>query len=108
MPNKSRTDRSGVKRPKTRQANRRRWYSLAIWKRPITGLRDLQLAREPLCRECKAEGVTTAATEVDHIKDFGDSWEMFVDPANHQSMCKRHHSRKTMIGNRDKGRISGR
>lgn len=25
---------------------------------------------------------------MDHKKPFGDSWELFVDPDNHQSICK--------------------
>jgi 5-methylcytosine-specific restriction protein A len=40
-----------------------RFYSTAIWRR----LRAMQLAREPLCRHCEAEGFTVLATEVDHI-----------------------------------------
>ena len=29
--------------------------------------RRRRLQAEPLCRDCKAKGITTAATEVDHI-----------------------------------------
>ena len=30
-------------------------------------LRKARLAREPLCRDCKAKGITTLATTPDHI-----------------------------------------
>lgn len=47
--------------------NRKRW-----------GLtRRAQLDREPFCRECRAEGVESLATDVDHIvaiQDGGDPW----------------------------------
>lgn len=107
MPIKAKTDRTDKRNHYASRGGRRRrrWYNLAIWAK----LRRMQLAREPLCEmECKDKGRTTAATEVDHIEDFGDSWELFVDPANHQSACKRCHSAKTMRANREKGRITGR
>lgn len=68
------------------------WYLLPIWTKR---LRPEQLAREPFCRKCAEQGVRTYATVVDHVKPFRGDWELFVDPANHQSMCKRHHDQKT-------------
>ena len=56
-------------------------------------IRTLHLAREPLCRACKAEGQDTAATDVDHIKPKragGTDQE-----ENLQSLCIYHHARKT-------------
>lgn len=59
-------------------------------------LRATQLAMEPLCRECLANGRTTAATDVDHIvarRDGGsDGYE------NLQSLCHSCHSSKTARG----------
>jgi|694.fasta_scaffold07358_18 5-methylcytosine-specific restriction protein A len=59
-------------------------------------LRLAFLRAHPLCIECAKEGITTPATEVDHItpkRDGGqDDWD------NLQPLCKRHHSRKTMAG----------
>lgn len=68
------------------------WYSLPIWKE---NLRPAQLLREPFCRECAKRGIRTRATVVDHIKPFRGDWALFVDPANHQSLCKHHHDQKT-------------
>lgn len=58
------------------------------WRR----IRHAKLMREPLCRHCKHEGVIAPANEVDHIDgDSGNNLD-----SNLQSLCKRHHSRKTM------------
>lgn len=104
MPTKAKTDRTGVKRYESPRSGRwRRWYSLEIW---VKRLRPMQLAKEPLCRECAAKDVVTAATEVDHVKPHRGDWSMFVDSDNHQSLCKPCHSSKTMRENHDEGRMS--
>jgi len=55
------------------------------------------LKNEPLCRECKAKGITKAATDRDHIKPVrGKDDPLFWEPSNHQSLCHECHSRKTM------------
>ena len=69
------------------------WYSKPIWTKR---LRPDQLAREPFCRVCAAQGIRTRATVVDHVQPFRGSWALFVDPSNHQSLCKFHHDQKTM------------
>lgn len=68
------------------------WYSLPIWTKR---LRPAQLLREPFCRECAARGIRTPASVVDHVRPFRGDWALFVDVANHQSLCKYHHDRKT-------------
>lgn len=68
------------------------WYSLSIW---TDDLRPAQLLREPWCRECARRGVRTRATVVDHIKPHKGDWALFIDPANHQSLCDHCHNRKT-------------
>ncbi|MDO4810550.1 MAG: HNH endonuclease signature motif containing protein [Eubacteriales bacterium] len=83
-------------RPKHRRrasAEYHDWYNLPIWK---DDLRPAQLIREPFCRECARKGERTRATVVDHIEPHCGDWELFVDPANHQSLCKHHHDQKTM------------
>ncbi|MFR4758362.1 MAG: hypothetical protein ACLT9P_09970 [Evtepia gabavorous] len=32
---------------------------------------------------------------VDHVIPFRGDWDLFVSPANHQSLCKFHHDQKT-------------
>ena len=72
-----------------RDADPRRLLPLngAAWQK----LRAQVLANEPLCRHCTAQGMVTAATDVDHINN---------DPTDNrpealQSLCKPCHSRKT-------------
>jgi 5-methylcytosine-specific restriction enzyme A len=57
-------------------------------------VRKRQLAREPLCRACDAEGHNVPASEADHIKRIkvgGEIWS----PGNLQSLCSAHHKIKT-------------
>jgi len=68
------------------------WYGLDIW---TDDLRSAQLLREPFCRECAKHGERVRATVVDHVKPHSGDWALFVDPANHQSLCKHHHDQKT-------------
>lgn len=82
-------------KPKHRRhasADYHRWYSLPIWTKD---LRPAQLLREPFCRECAKAGERVYATVVDHVIPFRGDWARFVDPANHQSLCKHHHDVKT-------------
>ncbi len=64
-------------------------YSTAHWQR----LRLAKLGQDPICEYC-ADGVVTAATEVDHrtaINNGGDPWAW----DNLASTCHPCHSRKT-------------
>lgn len=70
------------------------WYLLPVWK---DVLRPAQLLAEPFCRECAGQGDRVKATVVDHVVPHEGNWALFTDPANLQSLCKRHHDRKTMI-----------
>jgi 5-methylcytosine-specific restriction protein A len=56
-------------------------------------LRAFVLAREPLCRRCLANGRTTPATEVDHVKPKEQGGT--DDSANLQGLCHQCHSIKT-------------
>lgn len=75
------------------------FYSSTYWRR----LRRMQLATEPLCRLCRAEGKRVAAEVVDHIiprEDGGaDSF------SNLQSLCVACHNSKTMKENIAKGKL---
>lgn len=80
------------------------WYLLPIW---TDNLRPAQLLREPFCRECARQGIRTRATVVDHIRPFRGDWTLFVNPANHQSLCKHHHDRKTAKEQAEERRKNG-
>lgn len=58
-----------------------------------TKLRAEHLRLEPFCRRCRAQGIQTPATDVDHIvpRSRGGSDQHY----NLQSLCHTHHSRKT-------------
>lgn len=65
----------------------RRLYKSARWQ----ALRLYQLSQEPLCRFCLMTEDVTAADVVDHIRSHKGDLELFFDPSNLQSLCKRHH-----------------
>lgn len=69
------------------------WYHTTLWRR----LRKLQLDEFPLCQICLQIQRETSANTVDHIKPFKDSWELFIDRKNHQSVCSACHSRHKQI-----------
>lgn len=88
--------------PRSRESSAwRGWYSLKIW---TDDLRQGQLFREPLCRECARYGIRTTATDVDHIRDHKGDWALFTDRENLQSLCHSCHSRKTAKEMRGKRR----
>lgn len=84
----------------------RRWYKRARWHK---GLRPAQLAREPICRQCKALGRVNDGSltgdgarqtdpkrrrlVVDHIVPHRGDPALFWDPANLQTLCPDHHDR---------------
>jgi 5-methylcytosine-specific restriction protein A len=90
-----------AERLKRRDEQRRRYdesrqadhafYNTPAWR----DLRKSHLAREPLCRECKAEGVLTLATVVDHIEDRRKRPELALSDGNLQSLCPTHHNART-------------
>ena len=64
-----------------------KWYGLARWKK----VRRRQLAKEPICVMCKAEGFIKPATVCDHVIEHKGDPILFWDEENLQSLCKRHH-----------------
>lgn len=57
--------------------------------------RVVYLAEHPLCKHCKAQGLLTPATIIDHIKPHRGDMVLFWDQNNWQPLCKRHHDIKT-------------
>jgi len=53
------------------------------------------LAAHPLCIICLAIGMKTPAVDLDHIRPIRRGGSPY-DPANLQSLCKTHHSQKTI------------
>lgn len=56
------------------------------------------LQRNPLCAECRKNGVLTPATVVDHIIPHRGDLKLFWDEENWQPLCKNCHDRKTGSG----------
>jgi 5-methylcytosine-specific restriction enzyme A len=65
-------------------------YNTTRWQR----IRKRQLAREPICRACKADGYIVQADQVDHIIPIANNGPVW-SPANLQSLCALHPSMKT-------------
>lgn len=81
-------------RHSTRESAEARGYNYRWHK-----VRSQFLLHHPLCVHCKAEGRTTAANEVDHIKPHKGDYHLFWDSGNWQALCKSCHSRKTALEN---------
>ena len=70
----------------------RRFLQSREWREKI---RPSQLAREPLCRFCRALGHVTLAEQVDHITRPRGDRTLQRDPENFQSLCAPHHGAKS-------------
>lgn len=73
-----------------------RLYCNGTWER----LRISFLSDNPLCVVCLEEGVFKMAKVVDHIKPHKGNTKEFFDLGNLQSLCKRHHDKKTYLESR--------
>ena len=81
-----------------RQADHRPSAALRGYGRTWRKLQRMVLAREPLCRVCRARGIVTPATQVDHVVPLSSGGPNTM--ANLQGLCATHHSQKT---GRDRG-----
>lgn len=70
----------------------------ALYGRRWRRIRAAHLAENPWCVVCMAAGVYTPATEVDHVVDHKGNVESFYQ-GELQSLCKKHHSEKTVREN---------
>ena len=66
----------------------RRMYDSVRWRKA----RARHLDEHPLCVMCERQGITTAASVVDHIKEHKGDYDLFWDPKNRQSLCPSCHS----------------
>ncbi len=62
-------------------------YKRKAWKL----LRSSQLASQPTCEYCEAQGYLTQASVVDHIIAHKGDDILFHDPENLRSLCMKHH-----------------
>ena len=53
------------------------------------------LTENPICVECKKEGLIRAAHVVDHVRPHRGDDGLFWDQTNHQALCVRHHGAKS-------------
>lgn len=83
-------DHARAKQAMYRNPEWEKLYHTAAWMR----IRARQLAAEPWCVECLAEGTYTPATQADHIEPHrGDRIKFYRGKL--QSLCDSHHSVKT-------------
>jgi 5-methylcytosine-specific restriction enzyme A len=82
---------------RTREGRSDPFYRTALWLRT----RAAHLAREPLCRACKALGRVTPGREVDHVIPIAQGGDRTAQD-NLQSLCSPHHRDKTA---REQGKI---
>lgn len=62
----------------------RAWYSMPEWK----AARRAQFQRQPLCERHLGRGEKVSANVVNHRRAHRGNWSMFIDSANHESVCK--------------------
>jgi 5-methylcytosine-specific restriction endonuclease McrA len=88
-----------ARQPDARPSPSRRGYG-RNWQR----CRLAKLAECPLCEDCRDEGRIAEASEVDHQDGDTDN----LSPENLRSLCKSHHSRKTVRRDGGLGRAKQR
>ena len=91
---------SSVKRPEWRRFYGRKW---AAYRKAF-----LSRAENAFCVRCLTIGRETPAGEVDHIKPHRGDINLFWDSDNHQPLCKRCHSIKTVKEDGGFGRPPGK
>lgn len=62
----------------------RHFYKTKAWQQA----RAAQLSSQPLCELCLEAKRTVPATVVNHKTPHKGDWQLFIDPTNHQSVCK--------------------
>lgn len=88
--------RPGARQQEQQRPHRdaRRWYHTVAWQ----ALRRDVLREEPCCRECLTQGLSVAATQVDHIVPHRGDSGRFWDRQNLAGLCATCHARKTQQG----------
>lgn len=68
------------------------FYSSAVWRKA----RETHLRRHPYCEVCQNLGMRVRGSEVDHRIAINAGGHP-TDPGNLRTMCKTHHSQKTIM-----------
>jgi 5-methylcytosine-specific restriction protein A len=63
--------------------------------RKLQAIRRRHLQQQPLCVECKKNGRTSAATQIDHVIPLWNGGA--DDECNRQGLCDACHDKKTSI-----------
>jgi 5-methylcytosine-specific restriction protein A len=63
------------------------WYSSPEWQ----AARRAQLDKAPFCERHAMRGEVVEADTVNHRTPHRGDWRLFIDPANHESVCKACH-----------------
>lgn len=74
------------------------FYSSAKW----TKVSKWYRRNNPLCEDCKDQGITTLVDVVDHIVELQDGGEP-LRTDNLRSLCHLHHNRKTALAKSQRG-----
>jgi 5-methylcytosine-specific restriction protein A len=61
-------------------------------------VRERHLKQNPLCVDCLAEGIVTAADQVHHMVKVKVDPTRRLDDTILMSLCKRHHDKRTAAG----------
>lgn len=86
-------NRCGQKRAKHSRTTRERGYGFD-WQK----FRANYLSDHPLCMDCNAEGIATAATEVHHRQKIKDRPDLKTEPENCMALCRKCHAARTAKG----------
>lgn len=92
MPEKPKTYRPACHRPRPREP--RPSAAARGYDHKWREFRLSYLAKNPLCLDCQARGLTVEATEVDHVRTLRSGADVY-DAGNLRALCKPCHSRKT-------------
>jgi 5-methylcytosine-specific restriction protein A len=95
MPTKFKRHGTEVRRESLELRDATRWDKGFTASRRWRALRLVVLREQPLCVECLREGVTKAASEVDHIVPRHKRPDLAFVRANLQPLCPTHHGQKT-------------
>lgn len=76
--------------PHERSVDNSKFYNSRVWRKT----RALWLEKQPMCKHCERNGLTTAANVVDHILPISQGGDKLND-RNFQSLCKKCHDKKS-------------